>query len=336
MATIKDVSELAGVSQATVSRVLNGTTRVDDDKKRRVMDAIKTLGYRPNAHAKSLASNRSNSIGMVVSELAGPYFGEMMAGAEAVIRRNDKQMLIASSHASEAEEKDVIDFLVSCRCDALILHAETISDDDLLKVQEQGIDLVLLNRFIPQIADQCFVLDNELGGFLATEHMIQQQRRRVACILGPQWKHDAKERFDGYMRALKQYQVPFDPELIVDGDFQEAGGRSGVEKLLQKGVQFDALVCANDEMALGAMELLTQRDIAIPEQVAVIGFDDIAYARYVTPKLSSIHFPVRQIAADAAWLVMQRAYKIEPPQPVAQKITPILVPRQSSLCSSVG
>ncbi|NVJ50001.1 MAG: LacI family DNA-binding transcriptional regulator [Gammaproteobacteria bacterium] len=332
MATIKDVSDLAGVSQATVSRVLNGTTRVDDDKKRRVLEAIKQLGYRPNAHAKSLASNRSNSIGMVVSELAGPYFGEMMAGAEAIIRRNDKQMLIASSHASESEEREVIDFLLSCRCDALILHAETLSDAELVKIHQQGTVLVLLNRYIPAIAEQCFVLDNELGGFIQTEHMIQQGRRRVACILGPQWKHDAKERFEGYLRALKQYQLPFDPELVVEGDFQESGGYAGVKKLIARGARFDALVCANDEMALGAMDALSEQGVAIPEQVAVIGFDDIAYANYVTPKLSSIHFPVRQIAADAAWLVMQSVYKMEPPEEIVQQVMPKLVTRQSSNC----
>jgi LacI family transcriptional regulator len=330
MATIKDVSELAGVSQATVSRVINGTTHVDEEKKQRVLAAIKKLGYRPNAHAKSLASNRSNSIGMVVSELAGPYFGEMMAGAESVIRKNNKQMLIASSHANDEIEKDVIEFLVSCRCDALILHAETLSDDYLLQLKKQNIELVLLNRFVKGIDEHCFILDNEKGGFLATEHLIQQGCHHIACILGPQWKHDARERFEGYLKALKKYRLPFDPQLIVEGDFQEAGGREGIAKLVAREQTIDGLFCANDEMALGAMSWLLEQGFKVPDEIKIVGFDNIAYTRYVTPQLSSVHFPIRKIAQDAAWLVMQRVYQISPPHEIERNLTPELIVRASS------
>ncbi len=330
MATIKDVSELAGVSQATVSRVLNGTTKVDDHKIKRVMDAVAQLGYRPNAHAKSLASNCSNSIGMVVSELAGPYFGEIMAGAESVIKKNNKQMLIASSHASEKEEKDVIEFLISCRCDALILHVETLSDDYLKQLAEQGIKLVLLNRSIETLEDNCFSLDNELGGYLATRHLIETNRKNVACILGPQWKHDARERFDGYLRALREFELPFDPNLIVEGDFQEDGGRTGIAKLIEREVEFDSVFCSNDEMALGALDWLLENNYQVPKDIAVIGFDDIAYTRYVSPKLSSIHFPTRQIAADAAWLVMENVYGIAPPHNIERRQKPQLMARGST------
>ncbi len=330
MATIKDVSELAGVSQATVSRVLNGTTHVDEAKKKRVLEAIKQLGYRPNAHAKSLASNRSNSIGMVVSELAGPYFGEMMAGAESVIRKNNKQMLIASSHANDEIEKDVIEFLVSCRCDALILHAETLSDDYILQLKQQNIELVLLNRVVPGIEEQCFILDNEKGGYLATEHLVEQGCKHIACILGPQWKHDSRERFDGYLSALKQFGLSFDPQRIVEGDFQESGGREGMAKLMSREQPIDGIFCANDEMALGAMSWLLENGYRVPEDIKIVGFDNIAYTRYVTPQLSSVHFPIRNIAQDAAWLVMQRVYQLEPPHDIERNVTPELIVRKSS------
>lgn len=167
MATIYEVSKLAGVSLATVSRVMNNNTPVRESTRKKVLAAMEQLGYRPNSLAQSLASNCSNSIGILVSELHGPFYGEMLTGIEAEFRAAGKHVIIAAGHSERSTEQDGIEFLLSRSCDALILHVEAVTDDYLIKLAQSDTPFVLLNRQIPAIAERCISLNNELGGYLA-------------------------------------------------------------------------------------------------------------------------------------------------------------------------
>lgn len=327
MPTIKQVSMQAGVSQATVSRVMNGSARVSDSTRQRVEQAMKDMGYTPNAFAQSLASNRSNGIGLVVSELNGPFYGELMEGLELTLREANKYLLIASGHSNEAMEKSAVEFLVSRRCDALVLHAERLSDDYLETLAER-IPIVLINRLVPSLSTYCIHLDNEDGGYQATRHLLAQGRRHVACISGPTWKQDAKDRVRGYERALQEAGIKVDPRLITAGDFKVDSGRQAVKALLSKQPKIDGLFVGDDDMAMGAMSELQHRNVRIPEDIAVIGFDDVPYARYMSPPLSSMYLPINEMAVMAAQQILHRVYK----QPVTLKsrYQAALRPRQSS------
>lgn len=328
MATIYEVSELAGVSLATVSRVMNDSGRVSDKTKQKVLDAMSTLGYRPNSFAQSLASNRSNSVGMLISELHGPFYGQLMSGIEAELRVAHKHVIIAAGHSDEAEEKEGIEFLIGRNCDALILHVEAVSDEYLIELCQGQTPVILLNRYIEAVADHCITLNNEHGGYIATKTLLERGHRQLSYISGPLWKVDASERFAGHKRALAEYGVTFEPESMFEGDFHETGGAHGMEHLLKQGQSFSAVVCANDEMAAGAMDVLRAHELAIPDDISVIGFDNVTFARYTYPKLTTIDFPIDAMGQMAARWILKNVYQ-DQQLPLKNLFTPGLVDRDS-------
>ncbi|MDX3775280.1 LacI family DNA-binding transcriptional regulator [Chromatiaceae bacterium AAb-1] len=328
MVTIKEVSELAGVSLATVSRVINGSDKVSEKTRLTVEKAMQQLGYKPNTIAQSLASNRSNSVGVMVSELIGPFYGPMMAGIEHRLRQAHKHVIIAAGHSSEQDEIEGIEFLLSRRCDALILHVEAVSDDYLISLCQGPVPIVLLNRKIDAVAEHCISLNNHLGGYLATQEIVRNGHRRIACITGPIWKRDAKERFEGYQQALAEAGIAFDASLVAEGDFNEPSGIAGMQKLLAAAPDLTAVFCGNDQMASGAVDVLRQHKLKIPEQVSVIGFDDATFAYYLFPKLTTVHYPVQDMGEMAANWVMKKVYKLKT-LPLLQVFEPYLVLRDS-------
>ena len=247
MATIYEVSDLAGVSLATVSRVMNKNARVSEKTEKKVREAMEVLGYRPNSMARSLASNCSNSVGVLVSELQGPFFGDMMCGIESELRVSGRHVIIAAGHSEEAAEKDGIEFLIARNCDALILHSEVLSDEYLLELSKGSIPVVLINRDIPGFEDNCISLNNELGGYLAARSVLERGHKNIAYIAGPLWKSDAKERYDGHQRALRESGVELNTELTFEGDFHAIGGSNGIDRSV-------TLACL---VLLGSISLIT-------------------------------------------------------------------------------
>ena len=238
---------------ATVSRVMNNNANVSDATRKKVTAAMNELGYRPNSIAQSLASNCSNSVGLLVSELQGPFYGPMMSGIENIFRNQGKHLIIAAGHSDEEREKQGIEFLISRNCDGLILHVEAVSDEYLIKLSKGRIPFVLINRYISQLSDRCILLNNIKGGYLAAKYVLEKGHKQIAYISGPLWKKDAKDRLEGHKQALAEFGVPFDEELLYQGDFMESSGFEGLAALHQHGKPFSALICANDEMAVGAM-----------------------------------------------------------------------------------
>lgn len=326
MATIKDVSECAGVSQATVSRVVNGTTRVSHDKKLKVEKAIKKLGYRPNAIAQALASSRTGSIGVVVPELTGFYSG-MLQAIEDQLRRFGYHLVVTAGTNDEKGQKEAIDFLLSRRVDALILHTQHVADDYLIGLKNRGIQLALINRSVPELADSCIDLDNELGGKLATRYLIEMGHREIACITGPLSKSDARGRLQGYREALEEANIEYKESMVVEAGFTEETGASAMNKLLNRKCAFSAVFAANDHMAFGAFEEMKKANITVPEDVSLIGFDNILFARYLTPALTTIDFPIERMSTEAVQLLLQKLVKKK--LDVDFKLSPSLVVRDS-------
>jgi len=309
MATIYEVSNLAGVSLATVSRVINNNTRVSDKTRKKVEDAMLELGYRPNSIAQSLASNRTNSVGILVSELHGPFFGQMMAGIESELRAAGKHVIITTGHSEEDREKEGIDFLISRNCDALIVHLEGLTDEYLIKLSQGSTPIYFMSRIIPELEKNCIYLDNELGGYLATKALIDKGHKQIAYISGPKFKPDSRDRLIGHKRALSEHNLTFDNELYFEGDFKETGGKTGLKQFLTNKLAFTALVCANDEMASGAMTYAREHDFALPEDLSIIGFDNIIFSRHIYPKLTTIDNPVYDMGHMAAKLVLKNVYQ---------------------------
>jgi LacI family transcriptional regulator len=327
MANIYEVAELAGVSLATVSRVINPGTKVSDKTRQRVLDAMQQLGYQPNSIAQSLATRSSNSVGVLVSELHGPFFGAMLSSVEKTLKAAGKFVLVAAGHNQEEQEREAVRFLVSRNCDALIVHAEKLPDKFLLEHDHEKTPMVLLNRKVRGLADHCFSLNNELGGFLATQSLLKRKHRRIAYISGPLDWVDAKQRFAGHRRALAEAGVKFDERLLYEGDYHETGGEDALNALLAKNIPFTAVVCANDDMAAGAMAAAHERGLELPKQLSIVGFDDAPIARYVYPKLTTVRYPVADMGTMAARWVLKHVY--DQPQDVQQVFEPKLVERDS-------
>jgi len=309
MATIYEVSALAGVSLATVSRVINGTGRVSEKTSKKVRDAIRTLDYRPSSAAKSLASNRTDSIGVLVSEFNGPFYGAMMSGIESELRAQGKHGIFAAGHSDEASEKEGIEFLINRSCDALILHVEAVSDAYLIELSKGKIPFVLINRFISELADICISLNNDLGGHMAAHAMLDAGHTQIAYISGPLWKSDSSDRLHGFKNALKKAQVPFDEDLLFEGDYHEESGRQGLLTFAKNKKKFTAVACANDEMASGVYKAARDLGLTLPKDLSVVGFDHSIFARHLYPQLSSVNYPIGRMGKMAARLVLRNIYK---------------------------
>lgn len=309
MATIYDVAQLAGVSLATVSRVMNKNTNVGEKTKQKVLAAMAQLDYRPNTFAQSLASNSSNSIGVLVSQLDGPYYGPMMAEIESSLRAANKHVIIAVGHSDAAQEKDSVEFLLGRGCDALILDVEAVSDQYLIELSQGSTPIVLINRYIAAISERCIYLDNELGGYLATRHVLELGHRQIAYVSGPKRKHDANERLEGHKKALAEFGLPWDAGLCVEGDYREDGGMVAMEQLLKSGRHFTAVVCANDQMVSGAISVCQERGIRVPAEVSFVGYDNIPFARYISPKLTTVNNPIHEMGKMAALWLLKYIYK---------------------------
>jgi LacI family transcriptional regulator len=329
VANIYEVAELAGVSLATVSRVINpgAGAKVSEKTREKVLEAMRQLGYQPNSIAQSLATRSSNSVGVLVSELHGPFFGAMLSSIERTLKAAGKFVLVAAGHNNEEQEREAIRFLVSRNCDALIVHAERLPDKFLVDHDHNHTPIVVMNRKVRGLADHCFSLNNELGGYLATQSLIKHKHRKIAYISGPLDWVDAKQRFAGHKRALAEAGIKYDERLLYEGDYHETGGQDALNRLFARNIPFTAVVCANDDMAAGAMAAAHERGLDLPRELSIIGFDDAPIARYVYPKLSTVHYPIADMGAMAARWVLKHVY--DQPQDVQQVFEPKLVERDS-------
>lgn len=309
MANIYEVAELAGVSLATVSRVINPGAKVSEKTRQRVLAAMQELGFQPNSIARSLATRSSNSVGVLVSELHGPFYGAMLSAIEETLRSAGKFVLVAAGHSKEEQEREAIRFLVSRNCDALIVHVEALPDKFLVEHNAKSTPLVVVNRKVRGLADRCFSLNNELGGYLAAQSLLRFKHRKIAYISGPLDWVDAQQRLEGHKRALAEAGVAFDARLLYEGDYHEAGGSDALTHLFNRGIAFSAVVCANDEMAAGAMAAAHDRGLRLPDELSIIGFDDAPISRYVYPRLSTVHYPIADMSHMAARWVLRNVYQ---------------------------
>ncbi|WP_019616544.1 LacI family DNA-binding transcriptional regulator [Psychromonas ossibalaenae] len=327
MITIKEVSELAQVSQATVSRALNGHSTVKEINKIKVFEAIEKLGYKPNAFAQALASSRSNSIGMLVGSLEGPFYGPLMHNAEDIVRKKNMHLIVTSGQESKEKETDSIRFLQSKQVDGLIIHSDMLSDDELIKIAKNTPATVILNRYVPELSNQCICIDNELGGYLATKHLLESGHIKVACITGQLSKIDSRDRLQGYRNALTEYGIQYDASLIAEGRFDHDGNHEKVRRLLDRDNGITAIFCQNDNIALAAYDVCSERELTIGKDISIVGFDNDTYSQHIRPRLTTVNFPVLEMGVEAANCVLSLVHKEE--YSVNNKLAPELIDRDS-------
>ncbi len=328
MATIKEVSQLAKVSVATVSRVLNGRVPVTEAKRESVLAAVAQLGYQPNVFARSLATNRSGGIGVIVNELSSPYYSGVIQGIESVVEAQGMHLLVSSGHAGRHLEAQAVEFLRQRRPDALIVQLEATSDADLIAWSGHGLPTVVLGRYIDALADRCIHLDNLKGGYLATRHLIDRGHRCIAHIAGKPALKDARDRLAGYRRALHDAGISYDEALVVEGDFMEEGGQAGMQRLLARDLGFTSVFAANDQSAAGALLAIRAHGLRVPDDISLIGYDDVLLARYLFPALTTVRQPFVEMGQAAAMLALS-ALSAGDSKEVRRQFDPVLIERTS-------
>ncbi|VFS28454.1 Galactose operon repressor [Serratia liquefaciens] len=314
MATIKDVARLAGVSVATVSRVINNSPKASEASRQSVGAAMETLNYHPNANARALAQQSTETVGLVVGDVSDPFFGAMVKAVEQVAYRTGNFLLIGNGYHNVQKERQAIEQLIRHRCAALVVHAKMIPDEELAGLMKQIPGMVLINRILPGYETRCVALDDRYGAWLATRHLIQQGHTRIGYLCSNHDISDAEDRLQGYYAALEESGLPCNDRLVTFAEPDESGGEQAMTELLGRGRHFSAVACYNDSMAAGAMGVLNDNGIDVPREISLIGFDDVLISRYVRPRLTTVRYPIVTMATQAAELALALAEQRPAPE----------------------
>ncbi|GAA1085723.1 LacI family DNA-binding transcriptional regulator [Nocardiopsis metallicus] len=311
--TLEMVAERAGVGRGTVSRVINGSSQVSPRTREAVHTAIAELGYSPNQAARTLVTRRTDTIALVVSEsrdrlLADPFFADIIRGASSVLHERDLQLMLTTARG-ETEHKRVGEYLSGSHVDGVLLVSLHRDDPLTVLLAESGVPVVHGGRpYSPsQPAPFCVDIDNFNGARTATGHLLESGHQRVATITGPQDMNAGVERLRGYRDSMAEAGRGVDERLIVQGDFSVEGGAEAMVRLLDQGGDPDAVFVASDMMAVGAIRVLRERGLAIPGDIALVGFDDTLMAQHSDPPLTTVHQPTVKMGQEMARLLVDVA-----------------------------
>lgn len=314
--TIIEVARKAGVSPSTVSRVVNGSAGVSERKRLAVEATIRELNFRPNPSARSLKTGTTMSIGVVVQDLESPFFTRMLRGIEEGLADSGHVPIIVSGLWSVDEEEARIRLLAERRIDGLIVLAGHLSDEqlhDFARIQPVAVAGRVLNG--PNLCGHW--VDQVEAGHLATTHLLSLGHRRIAFIAGPDSHADARHRHEGYVRAHREFGLDPDPVLYTRGDFMETGGLLAMNRLLDAHEPLTAVFAANDQMAYGARVALFRRGIRVPDDISMVGVDDMPASAFMTPALTTVRQPLheigRHVAAELLRMMGRDAPQVEVP-----------------------
>ncbi len=300
-ANIDDVARAAGVSISTVSRVVNRTVPVSDEIVTRVEAAMQQLNYVPRVAARNLATRRTNTIGLLLSDLLGDFFPPLLSGIEAVAREKGFDVLIST--AGRLGPHDALPrALGNHNTDGLLVFAGSLSPIGVAQAHTDGVPLVLIHQSSPDgLNVPCVTVENKAASRKIVEHLIvTHRRRRIVLLRGLPDNEDAQWREMGYREALAAHHLAIDPPLIGAGDFERDIARATVTRMLAEGVTFDAIFTSDDEAAVGALLALEERGVRVPEDVSVVGFDDQRLAAILHPPLTTVRAPTEQVGQSAA------------------------------------
>lgn len=298
MSTMQEVAKRANVSKATVSRVLSGKGYTSDETKARVYQAIEETGYRPNLLARNLSTSKSACIGLVVTNnlYQGSYFNEILSQAAKKVEDNGRQLILVDGKHSAEEEFAAIQFLLDLRCDAIIVYPRFLSTSQMDEIIEQYPQpIMVVNRKLRKNQSHCIVCDHKGSSFNATQYLISRGHREIAFITGSMDSPTAIERLAGYKEALLKNGIEMNESRVIQGRWTPSCGVQAVMTLQHQAIPFTAIIASNDDMAIGAIKALDDIGIPVPQQISVIGFDDIPTAPFLKPALSSVKDPVNEM-----------------------------------------
>lgn len=303
MTTIKDVAKKAQVAISTASYALNNSPKVSAKTRERVLKAAEELGYCPNGVARNLKKNKTETIGLFLNDLGGPFYSEIVQGVQEVVSSNGYDLVACSTYGGV--DSTAYHFLQEKRVDGAILLGSSIPDDLILKAARQDFPIVVLDRELQGDYVCSVLIDNSEGVCQAVNHLSKLGYRKIGYLSGPTNSYDNQQRFEGFKKALQDNDIPYISKWNVQGKFTENGGYHAVKMLLAGGQLPEAIFSANDEMAIGAMCALQEAHVRIPEDLAIVGFDDIRLASYMKPQLTTVAHPKYEWGTMATHIIFQ-------------------------------
>jgi LacI family transcriptional regulator len=328
--TIADVARHAEVSIATVSRVLNGTTPVQPEKADRVRLAMEELQFVPRQAARVLASKRTNTIGLLLPEISGAFFSPLLKGVEAAAHEAGYDLLVHSTQQLEITRRR----LGEHNTDGLLIFTNSLASRELHRLHNLNFPIVLLHQTPPDALDiPVIAIENKDGAAILINHLIERHgRRRIVYLRGPEGHEDSVWRERGYREALEAHKLPSDENLIASGGFDDEEAFAAIQQLLSDGLAFDAVFAGDDDAAIGAMRALKLAGRLIPQDVAVVGFDDVPFVRYLSPALTTVRAPIEQVGREAV-RQLARLINGEPAEALTLLRTELVI-RESCGCTT--
>ena len=298
-ATLQMVAERAQVSPSTVSRILNGTARVSNEKRAAVEKAIADLEFRPNPTARSLAGGKTMSVGVLTQYIDSPFYGAAIRGIEDALTEVGYTPIVTSGSWDPKLERERIKSLLDRKVDGLIVLTSQLSDGDLIDISRR-VPLVVTGKTLRGENLTSISFDNFKSGQLAAQHLLNLGHTQLAVILGAMGHGDSELRYQGILQGLEARNIDVDPSLVVVGDYHESGGHRAMKQIISAGKPFSGVIALNDQMAFGAMLAMSQAGLRVPEDVSIVGMDNIAHSAFTTPPLSSVSQPIYEIGRATA------------------------------------
>ena len=304
MARIKDVAALAGVNRSTVSRIINGEGKFKDETRKKVEQAMAELNYRPSAIARSLATSSSNMMGLLVTYYTGGFFGAMMEQVQNEMDTHSKFLITAQGHHSKEGERDAVERFHALRCDGYILHSRHLSDEDLCELARQHPPFVLLDRVVPTLEERCIGFNHHKASTMAVEHLLSQNHALIGCITGPLWRENSLQRKQGYLDTMLKAGFEVNESWCEEGNYSSRSGYEATHKLLERHPELTAIFSCSEEMTVGVMQYLHERELRVPEDISIASFDSVDRCKELYPPVTSVCFPISDMAQSAVQVLI--------------------------------
>lgn len=328
---MRDVAKRAGVSVSTVSHVINNTRAVSQESRQRVLQSMEELGYKPNALARSLRRRKTNTLGMIVPDSANPFFAEVARAIEDASFAQNYSVILCNSEGDLEKQQTYTNVLIENRVAGILFVAAGVSTELVNELGQRRVPLVIVDREVPGVKADTVLTNHAQGGCLATQHLIDLGHRRIACIAGNSEVSPSAERVTGYRETLKKNGISFDECLVVKGDFQYESGYEATRQLLQLSRPPTAVFACNDLMAVGCISAARELGLRVPDDLSVVGFDDVRLASFTNPPLTTIVQPKVEIGTLATQMLLERLADLEAPSRFKRLDTKLCVRRSTAV-----
>lgn len=329
MSTILDVAKLACVSTATVSRVINSPDNVRVETREKVLQAMSKCNYKYNALARGFVTKKSNTIGLIIPNINNPVFADSTLGVQEYADKRKMKVILGNSDYKYSQEDNLVNALRESQVDGLIITTTNLKGNVLKNLVDESFPFVLLFSTVKGVPISAVGVDNYRGGYLATEHLVSLGHRRIGMVAGNfSITERSFHRWHGYKKCLRDNKIAYDKGLVIQTDYSLSGGRDAIKTLLNQASPPTAIFCSNDYIALGAIKGAREAGLSLPDDLSIVGFDDMQTASYMVPPLTTIRQPAYEMGRRAAELLLQLIEKES--KPVQDMMETSLIVREST------